>query len=209
MIMQARKLAVDGAFEFSATAHADERGVFVSPFEEQAFIDAVGHPLFAISQVSVSQSQRGVLRGVHFTATPPGRPKYAYCPWGKAYDIIVDLRIGSPTFGRHEVVLLDQECFRAVYFPVGVGHAFIALENNTIMSYLIFGDYVPEDELAISPFDPSLQLPIPKDLDLILSERDRVAPTLTEAEVTGALPEYADCLKVERMLWPAGLLRDA
>jgi len=205
--MQVRKLAVDGAFEFSATTYADERGVFVSPFEERAFIDAVGHPLFALSQVSISKSRRGVLRGVHFTATPPGRPKYAYCPRGKAYDIIVDLRIGSPTFGRHEVVLLDQECFRGVYFPVGVGHAFIALENDTIMSYLISGGYVPEDELAVSPFDPSLQLPIPDGLDLILSERDRAAPTLAEAEVMGSLPEYADCLKVERMLWPAEALR--
>lgn len=207
--MQVRKLAVDGAFEFSATTHTDERGVFVSPFEERAFIDAVGHPLFAVSQVSVSQSRRGVLRGVHFTATPPGRPKYAYCPRGKAYDIIVDLRMGSPTFGRHDVVLLDQECFRAVYFPVGVGHAFIALENDTIMFYLISGDYVPEGELAVSPFDPSLQLPIPEGLELILSERDRAAPSLTEAEVAGSLPEYADCLKAERMLWPAEAFRDA
>ncbi|MGH4011329.1 MAG: dTDP-4-dehydrorhamnose 3,5-epimerase family protein [Pseudonocardiaceae bacterium] len=206
--MQVRKLVVEGAFEFSATIRSDERGIFVSPFEERAFIDAVGHPLFAVTQVSISQSRRGVLRGVHFTATPPGRPKYAYCSRGKAYDIIVDLRLGSPTFGLHEVVFLDQECFRAVYFPVGVGHAFIALENDTIMSYLISGDYVPEDERAVSPFDPALQLPIPDGLELILSERDRAAPTLTEAEVAGSLPEYADCRKAERMLWPAEAFRD-
>ncbi|MFC9087312.1 dTDP-4-dehydrorhamnose 3,5-epimerase family protein [Nocardiopsis dassonvillei] len=201
--MQARELAVVGAFEFSATIHEDERGFFVSPFEEKAFMAAVGHPLFAPNQVSVSKSRYGVLRGVHFTATPPGRPKYAYCPRGRAYDIVVDLRTGSPTYGDHDVVELDQERMRAVYLPVGVGHAFVALEDNTSMCYLLSGEYVPEDELALHPLDPALGLPLPEGLVPIMSERDVAAPTLTEAEESGLLPDYATCRALERALWQA------
>ncbi len=195
--MKSRRLAVEGAFEFTPDIFPDERGLFVSPFQQAALVEALGHPLFRVAQSNHSNSRRGVLRGIHFTATPPGTAKYVYCARGRAIDIVVDIRVGSPTFGRWDSVLLDQEAFRAMYFPPGVGHAFIALEDDTVMSYMLSEPYVAENELALSALDPALGLDIPEGLELIQSERDTVAPTLAQAEAAGLLPEYGKCLQIE------------
>ncbi|RAY12716.1 dTDP-4-keto-6-deoxy-D-glucose epimerase [Actinomadura craniellae] len=200
--MQSRKLAVDGAFEFKPQTFADERGIFTSPFQETAARKALGHGLFPVAQTNHSRSRRGSIRGAHYTLTPPGTAKYVYCARGKALDIIIDIRAGSPTYGRTDSVLLDTEEFRAVYFPVGVAHAFVALEDDTVMSYMLSGEYVKENELALSVFDPALDLPIPDDIDPIMSERDRAAPTLAMIEKDGTLPDYARCLELERALYP-------
>jgi epimerase EvaD len=201
--MQSRKLVVDGAFEFRPQVFSDDRGIFVSPFQKAAAVEALGHPLFPVAQTNHSRSRRGVVRGAHFTLTPPGIAKYVYCPQGKAIDIIVDIRVGSPTFGRSDSVLLDQDEFRALYIPVGIAHAFVALEDDTVMSYMLSGEYVPENELALSVLDPALGLPIPADIEPIMSERDRAAPTLAKIEADGTLPQYAECRKIEYALFSA------
>ncbi|GAA2246658.1 dTDP-4-dehydrorhamnose 3,5-epimerase [Streptomyces amakusaensis] len=198
--MDARELKVEGAFEFTPRVFPDERGAFLSPFQEAAFTAATGRPLFPVAQTNHSVSRRGVVRGVHYTVTPPGVAKYVYCPRGEALDIIVDLREGSPTFGVRDVVHMDQRAFRAMYFPVGVGHAFVALSDDTVMSYMLSGSYVPEQELALSALDPELDLPIPDGLEPILSPRDRVAPTLAEARARGLLPRYRESRLIEAEL---------
>lgn len=202
--MQLRKLAVEGAFEFQPQVFTDERGVFVSPFQEREFQRALGHPLFPVAQTSHSYSRRGTIRGAHYTLTPPGVAKYVYCASGRALDIIIDIRSGSPTYGRSEAVLLGPEEFRTVYIPVGVAHAFIALKDETVMSYMLSGEYAKENELALSVFDPVLGLPLPGDIDPIMSERDRAAPTLEMAARTGTLPDYAQCLEIEWALCAPG-----
>ncbi|MGW6545011.1 dTDP-4-dehydrorhamnose 3,5-epimerase family protein [Streptomyces massasporeus] len=189
--MKARELAVRGAVEFSPTRYPDDRGLFVSTFEEKAFTETLGRPLFPVRQASQSVSRRGVVRGVHFTAVSPGTEKYVHCPRGSVLDFVVDLRIGSPSFGTWDSVVLDERSFRAVYLPAGVGHAFVALEDDTVMSYLMSAGYVAEHELAISALDPSLGLPIPRDITPVLSERDRLAITLAEAADQGMLPCFA------------------
>lgn len=186
--MKYRELAVKGAFEFTPTAFPDERGLFVSPFQEPAFKEAVGTS-FTVAQTNHSRSQRGVIRGVHYTAAP-GQSKYVYCPKGRALDIVVDLRVGSPTFGVHDIVEVDQDSFRAVYFPVGLGHAFVALENDTVMSYMVSSSYDPARELAVHPLDPVLDIQWPTDCEPIISERDKAAPTFDEAREKGVLPLY-------------------
>ncbi|OLZ50906.1 dTDP-4-dehydrorhamnose 3,5-epimerase family protein [Amycolatopsis keratiniphila] len=198
--MQARKLAVEGALEFTPRVFPDDRGLFLSPFQEEAFAEAHGGPLFPVAQTNHSVSKRGVVRGVHYTVTPPGIAKYVYCARGKALDIVVDIRIGSPTFGKWDSVLMDQETHRTMYFPVGVGHAFVALEDDTVMSYMLSGGYVPENELALSALDPALGLPIGSGVDPILSDRDQVAITLAEAQRQGLLPDYATSREIERRL---------
>lgn len=195
--MRPRELAVGGALEFSPEVFADDRGFFGSPYQESAFIGAVGKPLFPVSQASLSRSRRGVVRGVHFTVTPPGTAKYVYCPSGKVLDIVVDLRVGSPTFGRWDSVVLDPESLRALYLPVGLGHAFVALEDETMMSYLLSSSYIPELEQSVSVFDKELALLIPDGIDPILSERDLHAPTLAKAEADGILPVYDQCRAIE------------
>lgn len=198
--MQARELAVAGAIEFTPRVFPDNRGLFISPFQEDAFAKAHGGPLFRVAQTNHSLSKRGVVRGVHYTVTPPGTAKYVYCARGRALDIVLDIRVGSPTFGRWDAVLMDQEDHRAMYFPVGVGHAFVALEDDTVMSYLLSGGYVAENELALSALDPELGLPIDAGIEPILSDRDRVAITLAEARQQGLLPDYATSLDIERRL---------
>ncbi|GAA0930137.1 dTDP-4-dehydrorhamnose 3,5-epimerase family protein [Nonomuraea longicatena] len=194
--MRARDLAVEGAIEFTSRSFPDERGLFASVFQESA----LARPLFPVRQISYSVSRRGVVRGVHFTATPPGMAKYVHCPRGRVLDVVVDVRVGSPTYGRHDTVVLDRSGFRAVYFPVGVAHLFVALEDESVVSYSLSAEYVPEHELALTPFDPRLALPIPDGVRPILSERDRAAPTLAEAEAAGVLPVYAVCRELDAVL---------
>ncbi|QES52406.1 dTDP-4-dehydrorhamnose 3,5-epimerase [Streptomyces venezuelae] len=183
--MKARELAVPGAIAFTPELHRDDRGLFVSTYEEREF-----RPLFPVRQASQSVSRRGVVRGVHYTAVSPGTEKYVHCPRGAALDFVVDLRVGSPAFGTWDSVLLDGEGFRSVYLPPGVGHAFVALEDHTVMSYLLSTGYVAEHELAVSVLDPALGLPLPADLTPVLSDRDRRAPTLAEAADRGLLPTF-------------------
>ncbi|MCE7002284.1 dTDP-4-dehydrorhamnose 3,5-epimerase family protein [Kibdelosporangium philippinense] len=200
--MQSRQLAVAGAYEFRPQIFTDERGLFVSPYQETAVSEALGHPLFPVAQTNHSMSRRGSIRGAHYTLTPPGIAKYVYCPRGRALDIVVDIRAGSPTYGRFDAVELDPHEFRAVYFPVGVAHAFVALEDDTVMSYMLSGTYVKENELALSVFDPVLGLPIPDVGNVVMSERDRNAPTLAEIVASGTLPDYAQCQQLDAQFQP-------
>src|SRR5262250_1163782 len=121
--MKVRELAVTGAYEFAPKSFADNRGLFVAPYSEQAFVEAIGHPLH-VAQTNHSMSRRGVIRGVHFADVPPGQAKYVYCPRGALLDVVIDIRVGSPTFGTWDSVLCDDRNYRAVLVPEGVGHAF-------------------------------------------------------------------------------------
>jgi dTDP-4-dehydrorhamnose 3,5-epimerase len=191
--MEARELTVLDAYEFTPRAFPDDRGLFVAPFQEAAFLDTVGHPL-RVAQTNHSVSRRGTIRGVHFADTPPGQGKYVYCPRGALLDVVVDLRVGSPTYGRWDAVRLDAVDFRAVYLAEGLGHGFVALEDDTAMSYLCSEGYRPASEHGITPLDPALDLPWPAGLERILSKKDTAAPTLAEAERQGLLPRYEDCV---------------
>jgi dTDP-4-dehydrorhamnose 3,5-epimerase len=197
--MDVRELAVPGAFEFTPRAFHDDRGVFTSPYQEDAFVKAVGHPLRLV-QSNHSKSKRGSVRGLHFADVPPSQAKYVYCPQGAFLDVVVDIRVGSPTFGQWDAARLDPVDFRAVYVPEGVGHAFVALEDDTVISYMCSTGYNPAAEHGISPVDPALGLPWPTDLPLLLSPKDQAAPTLAEAEASGLLPKYEDCVAWYRSL---------
>ncbi len=198
--MYARKLNIEGVVEFSPEVHRDERGTFASPFTQDAFAEHVGKRAFSVTQLSYSTSRRGTVRGIHFTRCPPGKAKFVSCLAGEAQDFVVDLRRGSPTFGRWDTTLLSGTTMGALYVPVGVGHGFAALHDGTLISYMITGDYVPADEIALSPLDPELALPLPEGLELRLSERDRVAPTLKELDEQGLLPGYDEARHIDSTL---------
>jgi dTDP-4-dehydrorhamnose 3,5-epimerase len=191
--MQVRELDIAGSWEFTPSAFPDHRGVFAAPFQGQAFAEAVGHPL-RLAQTNHSVSRRGTIRGVHFADVPPSQAKYVYCPSGSLLDVIVDIRVGSPTFGQWTSVLLDAEKFNAVYVSEGLGHSFIALAENTAMAYICSEGFNPGAEHGITPMDPALGLPWPSDIEPILSDKDRDAPTLAEAKAAGLLPSYDDCV---------------
>jgi len=190
--VQFRELAVPGVIEFTPEVFPDARGQFVAPFQQSSFVDATGHQL-DLAQSNHSVSRRGVLRGVHFSDVPPGQAKYVHCARGALLDVAIDVRMGSPTFGRWCAVLLDNRTYRAVYLAEGIGHAFIALAKETLMAYLCSTGYDPAAERTVHPLDPALELPWPTDLDLILSDKDRTAPTLAQAAAAGILPHWSDC----------------
>ncbi|MGI5408541.1 dTDP-4-dehydrorhamnose 3,5-epimerase family protein [Streptomyces chartreusis] len=200
--VQVHKLGIEGAFEFTPPVYKDDRGLFSSPYQEAAFTEATGHPLFPVKDISHNLSARGVLRGIHYTATPPGRAKYVYCPYGRVQDFLIDLRVGSPTFGQWEATEIGGDDCRALYIPVGVGHAFLSLAEDSMVVYVMSEGYVPENERAVSPFDPELGLPLPAELTAAQSQRDLSAPTLAEAREQGLLPTYEACREVEAQLWP-------
>lgn len=190
--MQFRELAVPGVIEFTPAVFPDARGEFVAPFQQSAFTDATGHQL-QLAQSNHSVSRRGVIRGVHFSDVPPGQAKYVHCAHGALLDVAVDVRLGSPTFGRWCSVLLNAQTYRAVYLAEGIGHAFAALTDDTVMAYLCSTAYDPAAEHTVHPLDPALHLPWPPDLDPVLSHKDRTAPTLAEAATAGILPRWSTC----------------
>jgi dTDP-4-dehydrorhamnose 3,5-epimerase len=187
-----RELAVPDSYVLDLVPHGDARGRFTEWYRADVLSQAVGHPL-TLAQANHSVSSRGSLRGVHFALVPPGQAKYVYCPVGKVLDVVVDVRVGSPTFGVHDTVLLDSEQPRAVYLAEGLGHAFLALEDRSSVTYLVSSGYDPGREFGVSPLDPDLDLPWPSDVELELSAKDRAAPTLAEAREQGLLPTMAEC----------------
>ncbi len=190
--MQVRELAVPGVFEFTPRLFPDDRGLFVAPFQEAVFAAACGHPLH-LAQTNHSVSRRAVVRGLHFSDVPPGQSKYVYCPRGALLDVAVDVRVGSPTFGSWDTVQLDSCTYRALYLPEGIGHAFVALEEETVMTYLCSTPYTPVMERTVHPLDPALGLPWPPDVQPALSDKDAAAPTLAEAASAGILPTWDAC----------------
>jgi dTDP-4-dehydrorhamnose 3,5-epimerase len=190
--VKATELAIAGAWLFEPTVFPDNRGAFAAPFQAAAFREALGFDL-PLAQVNQSVSARGVIRGVHFADVPPGQAKYVYCSAGALLDVVVDLRVGSPTFGRSEFVRLDERTGRGVYLSEGLGHGFLALTDDTTAIYLCSEGYAPTREHGVHPLDPALALAWPDDIEPVLSEKDAAAPTLAQAEEQGLLPSYADC----------------
>jgi dTDP-4-dehydrorhamnose 3,5-epimerase len=187
-----RELAVPDSYALDLTAHGDSRGRFTEWYRGDVLAGGTGFGL-SLAQANHSVSARGVLRGVHFALVPPGQAKYVYCPSGRVLDIVVDVRVGSPTFGVSDSVLLDSEAPSAVYLAEGLGHAFVSLADGSSVTYLVSSPYAPDREFGIHPLDPSLDLPWPDDVEFQLSAKDTAAPTLAEAAERGMLPTMEQC----------------
>ena len=188
--MQIDPLAVEGAYVVTPRQIADDRGRFLESFRGDLLAEQLGHRP-DIVQTNISVSSRGTVRGIHFADIPPGQGKYVTALTGSLVDYVVDLRVGSPTFGQWDSVLLDTVDRRAVWISEGLGHAFHALEDDTTAMYLCTATYNPTGEHGIHPLDPTVGLDLPADLAVTLSAKDEGAPSLAEAERTGLLPTYA------------------
>ncbi len=191
--MQVRELAVPGAWELTPRQHADDRGLFLEWFTATGFRATVGHEL-ELAQANMSVSAAGVLRGIHFADVPPSQAKYVTCPLGAVLDVVVDLRVGAPTFGTWDAVLLDDVDRRAVYLSEGLGHGFMSLEDGSTVIYLCSAGYAPEREHGVDPLDPQLAIAWPttardgSPLTVSLSDKDRDAPSLAAMHDAGRLP---------------------
>ncbi|MGH3329331.1 MAG: dTDP-4-dehydrorhamnose 3,5-epimerase family protein [Streptomycetales bacterium] len=188
-----RELAVRHAWQLTPRQHADDRGVFFEAFQSSAVTQLVGHTL-QVAQANCSVSRLGVLRGIHGAAVPPGQAKYVSCLRGAVLDVVVDIRAGSPTFGRHDTVRLDDTDRRAVYVAEGLGHGFLALTDGAVVHYLCSTPYAPELEFGIDPLDDELAIRWPGEVEPVLSPKDAAAPGLREARDAGLLPSYEECL---------------
>jgi dTDP-4-dehydrorhamnose 3,5-epimerase len=195
-----RELSVPGAFEVTPRQFPDDRGAFWEWYRFDALAEAVGHPL-DLRQGNASVSRRGVVRGIHFADVPPSQAKYVSVLNGAVIDFVVDIRVGSPTFGQWDSVVLDTVDRRALYVAEGLGHCFVALTDDAVVTYLVSEVFNAQREHGITPLDETvgLAMPFPRD-ELVLSPKDIEAPTLTEAAAAGLLPTWDAALAFTRGL---------
>ncbi len=195
--MEIRELKVPDAYEVVPQVHGDPRGAFWEWFRADRLEEATGRRL-ALLQANASVSAAGAVRGVHFADVPPSQAKFVTCARGALLDVVVDIRVGSPTYGAWDAVLLDDLERRGVFVSEGLGHAFMALEDDTMVSYLCTATYNPGREHGVHPLDPDLAIDWPvtgrdgSPLEPILSAKDTEAPSLARAQADGLLPDYAE-----------------
>ncbi|WP_406412115.1 dTDP-4-dehydrorhamnose 3,5-epimerase [Streptomyces sp. NBC_01614] len=187
-----RSLGIEGAWALEPKVFPDDRGSFHEWYRGPEFREATGHDL-SLAQANCSVSRRGVLRGVHFSEVPPGQAKYVTCVRGAILDVVVDIRVGSPTFGRWEALRLDDDSRHALFLAEGLGHAFMALTDDATVVYLCSTGYAPEREHGVNPLDPDLAIAWPEDIPPVLSPKDAQAPSLARAREADLLPSYEDC----------------
>lgn len=196
--MEFRELSIAGAWEITPKQFPDDRGIFAEMYKSTLFEEKLGHRI-DLRQANTSVSKAGTVRGIHFADVPPSQAKYVMCPRGAVLDFAVDIRVGSPTFGQWDSVLLDDADRRAIYLSEGLGHVFVALEDNSTVVYLCSAEYAPTREHGVNPLCEEVGIEYPttgrngQPLELLLSPKDTTAPGLTEARESGLLPTWEEC----------------
>jgi len=160
--------------------HGDERGYFVETFRADKLEEFLGYKI-NFCQDNESKSSRGVLRGLHYQLAPAAQTKLVRVIQGRVLDVAVDIRKGSPTFGKHVAVELSAENKRQLLVPRGFAHGFVVLEDDTVFAYKVDNYYSPENDRGILFSDEALNIDwqVPHD-ELNLSAKDKVQPKLAE-----------------------------
>lgn len=192
--MKITEMTIANAYKVVSTPHHDQRGHFLEAFRATSMSEAIGYP-FAIRQGNFSVSRRNTLRGIHGTAVPPGQAKLVTCVRGAVLDVVVDLRVGSPSFGAYEMIHQEEGSGVAVYLADGLGHAFLSLTDDARMSYLCSEPYVPGTMIEVDPLDPGIAISWDLTEPPIMSDKDAAAPGLARAAESGILPTYEQCLR--------------
>jgi dTDP-4-dehydrorhamnose 3,5-epimerase len=188
--VQIRELKIPDSYEITPKQFADDRGVFLEWYRFDKLEETIGHSL-NLRQANTSVSKRGVVRGIHFADIPVGQAKYVTATRGAVLDYVIDIRVGSPTFGQWDAVLLDDTDRRAIYIAEGLGHCFVALTDNATVSYLVTDVFNPSREHGINPLDADVALVFPPEAgEPLLSPKDTDAAGLTEAAASGLLPSW-------------------
>ena len=189
--MRLTPLGIDGAWVAESPVWNDERGTFREWFKREEVLTMTGID-FSVQQANMSVSQRGVIRGIHYSLAPEGQSKWVTCVQGSILDVIVDIRPKSPTFKKYEIIEIDGVGGRALLIGAGLGHGFLSLEDNTVTSYLLSSAYSPNFEHEIQPTDPELginwHLELIGGLGVVVSAKDTQAPSLKERFAEGKLP---------------------
>ena len=191
--MPFQPMGIQGAFVFTPVRHQDSRGHFQESFKLSSFKKELGLG-FEVKQVNQSTSAKGVIRGIHFADNPPGQAKYVSCLEGAIWDVVVDLRTDSPTFGEWEGVEVSAANGKSVLIAEGLGHGFLSLEEGSVVSYLCSEEYNPKTERQINPLDKELAIDFSGFgskygvEEFLLSDQDKMAQGFKEALVSGLLP---------------------
>lgn len=192
--MAFRELKIPGSYEITPRLHSDARGTFFEWFTDAEFTAFAGHR-FDLRQANCSVSSAGVLRGLHFAQLPPSQAKYVTCVRGAVFDVVVDVRVGSATYGQWDSVRLDEQTRNTIYLSEGLAHGFLALEDDSTVMYLCSAGYDPQREHTISPTDPEIGIDWPDTVfgsSRVISERDAEAPSLAEVKAAGLLPTWQE-----------------
>ena len=196
--MKVTPLKIDGAWIIELNKFEDGRGFFYESFRKVIAKEYFGRK-FNIKQSNTSVSKKGSVRGIHYALVPPSQAKYIQCLKGSIFDYVIDIRVGSPTFSQFVKVELNATNPQAIFIEEGLAHAFVALEDETVVTYFVSENYNPEREKGINPFDSDLNIKWP-DINLELSDKDKLAISLKEAQVQNLLPMFNDCKKYIKSL---------
>ncbi len=182
------KTDIEGVLIIEPQVFSDERGLFVETYNETRYAEAGIPDTFVQDNLSVSK--KGVLRGLHYQAPPFAQGKLVQVLSGKVFDVAVDIREGSPTFGRYVSVELSSENRRQFFIPAGFAHGFLSLADGTIFQYKCTAPYSKEHDRGIRYDDPALAIAWPEG-SFIVSEKDENQPLLAESE---KVFHYSDAL---------------
>jgi len=186
--MELIPLGIEGVWLVESPVFRDNRGRFREWFKSEIIEKTCGRK-FDIQQANISLSSKGTLRGIHYSIAPSGQAKWITCVVGSIQDVIVDIRPNSPTFGKWIDIELSGDSGSAIFISEGLGHGFLALEDDTAVAYLVSTPFSPENEYEINPLDQAIGINWRIEFDLLkISEKDQLALTLSEQNLAGKLP---------------------
>ena len=185
--MRFEPTGITGSWSVELPRFGDERGWFQEWFKLSWFSEEIGVD-FSPAQANISKSRAGTVRGIHYSIAPKGQGKLVTVMSGAIDDFIVDIRLGSPTFGQWRRIRLEESSARAVLIDPHLGHAFQALAEDTVVSYLVTEEYNPEMELGINPLCHDISIDWSPAVNFLVSDKDTAAPTLGEAREMAKLP---------------------
>ena len=186
--MKLTPLGIEGAWLAESPVWSDDRGFFREWFKAEDVKNATGRD-FGIEQANISMSSAGTLRGIHYSIAPRGQAKWITCVSGSIKDVIVDICPDSKSFGQWIEVELRGDSGKAVLISEGLGHGFLALEDNTVVAYLVSTAFSPTDEFEINPLDEKIGINWGMGLNFLkISEKDKNAPGLLGRLEEGQLP---------------------
>ncbi len=166
---------IEGPLIIDPRVFSDERGFFVETYNADRYEEA-GIPA-AFVQDNLSVSRKGVLRGLHFQSPPYAQGKLVQVLRGRVFDVAVDIREGSPTFGKYVSVELSAENHRQFWIPAGFAHGFLSLEDDTMFQYKCTNVYAPDHDGGIRYDDPAIGIAWPEG-SFVVSEKDKAQPLL-------------------------------
>jgi dTDP-4-dehydrorhamnose 3,5-epimerase len=186
--MKLTRLGIEGVWLAESPVWSDDRGFFREWFKSEDLKKVTGID-FGVEQANISLSSKGTLRGIHYSIAPRGQAKWITCIAGSIKDVIVDIRPYSKSFGQWIEVELSGDSGKAVLISEGLGHGFLALEDNTAVAYLVSTPFSPNDEFEINPLDEKVGVNWGMEIiEFKISDKDKNAPTLIERLAEGKLP---------------------